>query len=57
MLLSRSKAAEYLGISVRTLDRRTKARQIPVVRPRPGGKVQYLRRDLDRFIEKNRVKT
>lgn len=56
MLLSRSKAAEYLGISVRTLDRRTKARQIPVVRPRPGGKVQYLRRDLDRFIERHRVK-
>lgn len=56
MLLSRSKAAEYLGISVRTLDRRTKARQISFVRPRRGGKVQYLQRDLDHYIEKNRVK-
>ncbi|MBQ2782584.1 MAG: helix-turn-helix domain-containing protein [Oscillospiraceae bacterium] len=54
MLMTRSQAAEYLAISIRTLDRRTKAHQIPVIRPRRGGKVQYLRRDLDKYIEKFR---
>ena len=40
-LLKRKEAAEYLRVSVAWLD------QSPVVRTRLGGKVFYLRNDLD----------
>lgn len=53
ILLSRSDAATYLGISVRTLDRLAHAGKIPYVSDRPGARVRYLQRDLDNYIRQH----
>lgn len=52
MLLNRAQAAEYLGISVRSLDRRAHEGRIPYISDRPGARVLYSRDALDRYIKK-----
>lgn len=52
-LLSRHDAAQYLGISLRTLDRRTKDGHIAYISSCRGGRVQYQMRELDKYIKKN----
>lgn len=50
MLLNRAQAAEYLGISVRSLDRRAHEGRIPYISDRPGARVLYSTDALDRYI-------
>ena len=52
-LLTRDEAAEYLGISLRTLDRLRAEGKTSFVRL--GGKIAYLREDLDAYIDRCRV--
>lgn len=53
--LPTDKAAEYLGISKKTLDtwRSTKRHIIPYYRI--GGAIRYAQDDLDRFLQSTRV--
>lgn len=50
-LKTRSEAAEYLRISVRTLDRRHKDGRIPCVSDQRYGRVLYRQKDLDSYIK------
>ena len=50
-LKTRSEAAEYLRISVRTLDRRRKEGRIPCVSDHRNAKVLYREKDLDHYIK------
>lgn len=50
-LKTRSEAAEYLRISVRTLDRRHKEGRIPCVSGQRYGRVLYRQKDLDSYIK------
>ena len=52
-LLNKHDAAAYLGISVRTLDRRIAAGRLPYVSDRPGARVHFRQSDLDQYIKKN----
>lgn len=52
-LLSRQEAAEYLGISTKTLDRRTAEGKIRYISACRGGRVQYRVEHLDKFIKNN----
>jgi len=51
ILLSRAEAAEYLRISVRTLDRRAHEGKIRFVSDRRGARVHYRQEDLDKYIK------
>lgn len=55
-ILSRYEAAEYLRISVRTLDRRQQEGRIQYISDRKHARVQYLQRDLDAYIQRCRKK-
>lgn len=50
-LKTRSEAAEYLRISVRTLDRRHQEGRIPCVSDQRFGRVLYRKKDLDSYIK------
>lgn len=50
-LKTRSEAAEYLRISVRTLDRRHKDGRIPCVSDHRYARVLYRKKDLDNYIK------
>jgi excisionase family DNA binding protein len=52
-LLSRPEAAQYLGISVRTLDRRTSEGKIRYVSDRRGARVTYREKDLEDYVNKH----
>ena len=52
-LLSRAEAAQYLGISTRTLDRRSKSGCIPYISNCPGGRVHYRREALKKHNRQN----
>ena len=52
-LLSRTEAAQYLGISTRTLDRRSKSGCIPYISSCPGGRIHYRREALEKYIRQN----
>lgn len=52
-LMSRIEAAQYLRISVRTLDRRTREGKIPYVSDHHGARVHYRITDLDAYIKKS----
>ena len=55
-LFSREEAAEYLGVSTRTLDRiRADGRIAYVKLGGSGGRIAYLRDDIDAFIARQRV--
>lgn len=55
-LLRTAQAAEYLGISPRTLNRWTLSGMIPVVQLPGMNQVRYDQTDLDKFIEDNKSK-
>jgi excisionase family DNA binding protein len=48
-----SEAAKYLGVSVGTVYKFTSRREIPFYKPR-GGRVYFLKTDLEEFIFRNR---
>lgn len=52
---TREEAAHYLNISERQLARLTAEKKIPVLRY-PGRLVRYRKEDLDKFMEKYRVR-
>lgn len=52
-LMSRESAAEYLGISTRTLDRLRAGGELAYVKL--GGKIAYLEDDLVAYIRRQRV--
>ena len=52
-LLSREAAAEYLGVSTRTLDRLRAAGDLAYVKL--GGRIAYLAEDLDASVRRQRV--
>lgn len=52
-LLSREAAAEYLGVSTRTLDRIRAAGDLAYVKL--GGRIAYLAEDLDAYVRRQRV--
>lgn len=55
-LLSRAEAAEYLNISTRTLDRLLADAQIAYVKlGSRGGRITFLQKDLDAYIDRQRV--
>ncbi len=54
MMLSRSDAAKYLGISASTLDGLCHNRAIAYYQARPGGRVRFDRADLDAFLARSR---
>lgn len=56
-LLDRTEAAEYLGISTRTLDRRTKEGKIAYISDRPGARVHYQATELEKYIKRNTHKS
>ena len=49
-LLSRQECAEYLRISVRTLDRRIKEGKIRCVQHCPGGRILIRQKDVDKYL-------
>lgn len=51
ILLNRKEAATYLGISQRTLARRTSEGRIRSISYCKGGRIHYRLSDLDRFIK------
>lgn len=53
MLMSRAEAAQYLGISTRTLDRRAAQGKIRYISSCRGGRIQYRDSDLERYIKEN----
>lgn len=53
MLMDRAMAANYLGISIRTLDRRTREGKIAYVSDRPGARVHYQSSELDKYIKRS----
>lgn len=55
-LYSRNQAAEYLGISVRTLDRLAERREIAYIQPEKGYRVQYTAKALDDYLTRNTKK-
>lgn len=57
MLLDRVAAANYLGISIRTLDRRTKEGKIAYISDRPGARVHYQPAELEKYIKRNTHKS
>jgi len=52
-LLSKTQAAQRLGVSVRNLDYRVKDGSIPFVKI--GRLLRFIPRDLDRFIQAHRI--
>jgi len=52
-LLSKQRAAQRLGISLRSLDYRINARTIPFVRI--GRLIKFIPSDLDRFVQSHRI--
>ena len=52
-LMSRAEAAQYLGISTRTLDRRVAEGKIRYISSCRGGKIHYRDSDLERYIKEN----
>lgn len=49
-LLSREQAAMYLGISVRTLDRKRMDGQIPYISECKHARVRFFEKDLNRYL-------
>lgn len=50
-LLTRPEAAEYLRVSVRTLDRRIRNGQIPCMSDHRGARVFFRQCDLEKYIK------
>lgn len=55
-LFLRTEAAEYLGISTRTLDRLTHSRKIAFIQPAKGCRVQFAQKALDEYLTRNTKK-
>lgn len=55
-LFLRTEAAEYLGISTRTLDRLTHSREITFIQPAKGCRVQFSQKALDEYLTRNTKK-
>lgn len=53
-VMTKAEAAEYTRLSRATIDRLMKERALPFVKV--GKKVLFLKRDLDAFLQKRRVK-
>ena len=49
-VMTRQECAEYLRISVRTLDRRIKEGRIRCVQHCPGGRILIRQKDVDKYI-------
>lgn len=56
-LMNRKQAAEYLGISGRTMCELTRNREIAYHQRKSGGAMQFDQEDLDRYIASTRVPT
>jgi len=54
-LLSRAEAAAYLGVASQTLANWFSTKRYPLPAIKIGRRVKYRRRDLDKFIDDNRV--
>ena len=50
-LLNKKQAAEYLGVSTRTLDRRVTDGRLSYVSDHPGTRVFFRQVDLDKYIK------
>lgn len=53
-MMTRKEACEYLCIGDSTLHQRIKAGLIPFIQQVPGGKMYFLKTDLDAFLQKSR---
>lgn len=54
-LMTRFEAIEYLRISERKMCDLTRDKSIPYIQDRPGGRIMFLREDLDNYIMSNRI--
>lgn len=54
-LMTRSEAADYLGVNRRTLEQWARKRIGPAVINLPSGRPSYVKADLDSFIASHRV--
>ena len=54
-LMSRAEALEYLRISDRLMYDLTTSKALPYIQHKPGGRMMFLREDLDAYIMARRV--
>lgn len=55
--MSRKEAIKYLGICERMMCELTAKRKVAYIQHKPGGKMSFLKEDLDAYIESIRVPT
>lgn len=54
-LMTRKAAAAYIGVGITKMAELTKAKKIPYLQDVPGGKMLFLRADLDAYNQSRRV--